>query len=106
MTAPALAASRAPDWDVAWIVRAALLDSPFPPKAWNLVVVALRLTEGERGVMLRDAFAARLRAADLEASALECMRRRVRPGEALVWAEIDHEGLAHAGFSVVKVGAR
>lgn len=97
---------RAVGGDAVRVVRAALRASPFPPKAWHLAVVVLRLNEGQRGVMLRDTFAARLRANDLEASAVECMRRKVRPGEALVWCEVDVEGLAAAGFSVVKVGSR
>jgi hypothetical protein len=56
--------------------------------------------------MLRDTFATRLRANDLEASAVECMRRKVKPGEVLVWCELDVEGLASAGFSIVQVGHR
>lgn len=104
MNAPSVA--RCAEWDVARIVRATLRASPFPPRAWALVVVVLRLSEGERGVILRDTFAERLRANDLEASAVECMRRKVKPGEVLVWCELDVEGLASAGFSIVQVGHR
>ncbi len=97
---------RAAGGDAVRIVRAALRASPYTLKASHLVVVVLRLNEGERGVMLRDTFARKLRENDLEASAVECMNRKVRPGEALVWCDVDLEGLAHAGFSVAKVGRR
>ncbi len=103
MNAPALD-TRAPDRDGARMVRAALQASPFPRKAWHLCVVVLRLNEGERGVMIRDAFARELRANDLEASARECTNRNVLPGEALVWCEVELRGLAHAGFSLVQIG--
>ncbi len=106
MKFPALASRRAPDGGAALGIGAALRASPFPAKAWHLAVVVLRLNEGERRVVLRDVFARELRANDLEASALECTRRKVRPGEALVWAEIELTGLAHAGFSIVRVGPR
>lgn len=103
---PPPSVDRCAEGDVARTIRATLRASPFPPKAWSLVVVVLRLSEGQRGVMLRDTFAARLRANDLEALAVECLSRKVKPGEALVWCELDVEGLASAGFSVVQVGHR
>lgn len=87
------------------IVFRALAASGFPRSKWPQLVVVLRLNEGECRVTSRDAFAAWLRANALDQKAIECARRSVGRDQALVWAEVDIPGLAHAGFSVVTRGA-
>src|SRR5689334_18623654 len=72
-------------------------------RTWPLAVVVFR--GGERPYAAsRGAFAAWLRSHGLETSARECMRRRVRPGEILVWLEVEAADVATAGFTVAALG--
>ncbi len=82
----------------------ALSGSPFAsPAKWPHAVVILRADE--RSVSHRSAFAAWLSANDLGALANEARRRVVRPGEALVYVDVDTSEFAIARFYVLDVFA-
>lgn len=83
------------------LVRRALARSGFRRATWPMLVVVVRFNSAECRVMTRDGFAQWLRENALEASARECVSRRVRANHALVWAEVDIPGLGHAGFCQV-----
>lgn len=83
--------------------KPASLARRFPRSRWPLLVIVVR-AEGQR-IQPRADLAAWFRENDLEASAVECMRRKVAPGEILVYAEIDTPELAHSGFYAIPVRA-
>lgn len=74
----------------------------YPRAKWPLLALVVRADE--QIIMTRADLAAHFKAADLEATARECMSRKVAPGHVLVWLELDVEGLGTSGFYVVKVG--
>lgn len=74
-----------------------------PPARWGLAVVVARFGEAPR-VVDRVAFAAELRANDLEALAHEAIARRVPPNHVLVYLEIDDGERAGVGFVVYPLG--
>lgn len=85
------------------IVRRALVRSGFRRALWPRLVVVVRFNDAEAEVLPRDQFASWLQHHDLGRAAHECTARHISPGEALVWAEIDTQGLSAAGFSKVRI---
>lgn len=74
------------------------------PHRWPNVVVILR--ENEQRATSRADFAGWLRANDIGKAALECTRRRVRPGSVLVWLEAIVGSVEHVGFVLVNLSGR
>lgn len=74
----------------------------YPRARWPLLALVVRADE--QTIMTRADLAAHFQAADLAATARECMSRKVAPGHVLVWLELDIPEGATSGFHVVKVG--
>jgi hypothetical protein len=82
------------------IAALALNNSAFStPGLWAHAVVIARQGERPRATGKGD-FAHWCVANDLHAQARECLRRKVRPGQVLVYLEADNEVTAVAGFIV------
>lgn len=104
MSGPKVSTDAAPAADLQAVracVASLLLASKFHLRDLDRVVVVA--THEERTVVLRAALAEELRRGDLPELAHECMARRVRPGEVLVYAAIEGDDEPSVGFVVVSL---
>ncbi len=89
---------------LAGMISSVLVGSPFAPwPRWPRAVVILR--PPEKRVTSRGDFAGWLAANDLPGPARECITRRVKPGQILVWLDTDSSVAAVAQFMVFDLAA-